>query len=210
MKTATFGLFAAAFFLFASAMSLADERNPRFEGARGDGWRLGERVRDGYAIYHRGYRVPGAAIAIADGWVLGTKRESGGYAIYRWNGHSWDQAPGGAVKIGGTYRRPWVINNRGQRYIWNGYDWDVDFRASRSNSFGRDRDRDRDWGWDWDREWARDRGRTWGRDWGKTRSHDKRHDRGRYSFQRGFLGKEFHKDRDRHDRDRSDRRRTRW
>ena len=75
--------------------------------------RLGERVRDGFAIYRNGYRVPGSAIALADGWALGTARESGGFAIFRWNGRHWDQAPGGAVEIGGTYQR-WVINNRGQ------------------------------------------------------------------------------------------------
>ena len=49
--------------------------------------------------------MPGSAIAAADGWVLGSKRESGGFAIYRWNGRDWDQALGGAVEIGGSYRR---------------------------------------------------------------------------------------------------------
>lgn len=190
MKTTTVGLFAALFFTFASATALADDRDHRFGGVRGgDSWRLGERVRGGYAIYHRGYRVPGAAIAIADGWVLGSGRESGGYAIYRWNGRAWDQAPGGAVKIGGSYRQPWVINNRGQRFIWNGYDWDVDYRRAYGNSFGRD--------------------------WGRERSYDRHQNRDRYSFQRGFLGKERHERRDHHDRfredrDRSERRRTRW
>ena len=144
MKTTTFGFLAAALFLFASATVVADGRDYRFEGARDNGgWRLGERVRDGYAIYHRGRRVPGAGIEIGDGWVIGTKRESGGFAIYRWNGRGWDQAPGGAVRIGGTYRQPWVINNRGQRYIWNGYDWDADYGGSRGNAFGHDRWRER-------------------------------------------------------------------
>lgn len=192
MKTTAFGLFAAAFFLFASSAVLANDRDYRFEGARGDGWRLGERVRGGYAIYHRGHRLPGAAIEIADGWVLGTKRESGGYAIYRWNGHSWDQAPGGAVKIGGSYRQPWVVNNRGQRYIWNGFDWDIDYGGYRGNSFGRD--------------WGRDRHY----DKRNDKHYDKHYDRGRYSFERGFLGKGHRKDHDRHDRDRSERRRSRW
>lgn len=90
-------------------------------------WCLGERVRDGFAIYRNGYRAPGSAISLADGWALGSARESGGFAIFRWNGRHWDQAPGGAVEIGGTYQRPWVINNRGQRYVWDGYDWDQDF-----------------------------------------------------------------------------------
>ena len=140
-----------------------------------DGWRLGERVRDGYAIYrHDGrgwYRVPGSAIDLADGWALGSKRESGGYAIYRWNGHGWDQAPGGAMRIGGSYHRPWVVNNRGQRYVWNGYDWRPDyvFRPSRDSRYDsgfrpdrgyRDRDRGR-----------RDRWRDW-RGHDRDRSHD--------------------------------------
>jgi hypothetical protein len=73
--------------------------------------------------------MPGSAIAAADGWVIGTKPEHGGYAIYRWNGYRWDQAPGGAVAIGGSYDRPWVINNRNERFLWYGYDWD---RAGRS------------------------------------------------------------------------------
>ncbi len=133
MKTTTFGFLAAVFF-FASATALADDRGGRYDTVRGsDGWRLGERVRGGYAIYHRGHRVPGSAIDIADGWVLGAKRESGGYAIYRWNGRNWDQAPGGAVQIGGSYRNPWVVNNRGQRFSWNGYDWEPSFRGDRGN-----------------------------------------------------------------------------
>ena len=90
-----------------------------------------------------GCRVPGSAIAVADGWVLGSKRESGGFAIYRWNGRDWDQAPGGAVEIGGSYRRPWVINNRGQRFTWNGSDWNRDFagggRGFSFNNRGVDR-----------------------------------------------------------------------
>ena len=109
--------------LFVAVDVQADNRVYR----NSDGWRLGERVRDGYAIYRRGnrgwQRVPGSGIQVADGWVLGSRRESGGYAIYRWNGYGWDQAPGGAVRIGGSYNRPWVINDRGQRYVWNGYDW---------------------------------------------------------------------------------------
>ena len=108
-----------------------------------NGWRLGEPVRDGFAIYRqtgRGWRrVPGAGIAIADGWVLGSGRESGGYAIYRWNGRGWDQAPGGAVRIGGSYQQPWVVNDRGQYFVWNGYDWrlDIDSFRGRDDHFER-------------------------------------------------------------------------
>jgi len=49
-------------------------------------------------------------------------------------------APVGAVELGGTYQRPWVINNRGQRYVWNGYDWDQDFAPPRIDRRGLTRD----------------------------------------------------------------------
>ena len=131
MKTRMFGLAAVVCFLFGSSVVVAGDRDFRDSYRDSDringSWRLGERTRDGFSIYRRSgkgwYRVPGSAIAVADGWVLGAKRESGGHAIYRWNGHNWDQAPGGAVRIGGSYSRPWVVNNRGQRFFWNGYDW---------------------------------------------------------------------------------------
>lgn len=169
MKTTLFGLLAASLLMFGSVAAHADDRGFRDQSRSGTGWRLGERNRDGYAIYRRQggnwYRVPGSGIAVGDGWVLGSKRESGGYAIYRWNGYDWDQAPGGAVEIGGTYNRPWVVNDRGQRYDWNGRDWyrsgfvgngrgvqgnrfrDRDFRDRRDRDRYRDRrDRDRFFG----------------------------------------------------------------
>jgi hypothetical protein len=31
--------------------------------------------------------------------------------------------PGGAVEIDGSYNRPLVINNRGERFEWTGRDW---------------------------------------------------------------------------------------
>ncbi|MCG8415839.1 MAG: hypothetical protein MI746_16615 [Pseudomonadales bacterium] len=127
MKKALLGIATLSMLLLGVGTAQADDHGFRDQSRSGTGWRLGERNRDGYAIYRRQggnwYRVPGSGIAVADGWVLGSKRESGGYAIYRWNGYDWDQAPGGAVEIGGTYNRPWVINNRGQRFDWNGYDW---------------------------------------------------------------------------------------
>jgi len=76
-------------------------------------------------------------VAVGDGWVLGTDRHTGGYGIYRWNGFSWSRMPGAAVRIGGSYRQPWVINDSGTRYVWNGYEWRVD-RNTRYD--GRDRD----------------------------------------------------------------------
>ena len=67
----------------------ADDRRYRYSDGPAN-WRLGERVRDGFAIYRNGYRIPGSATALADGWALGSARESGGFAIFRWNGRHWD------------------------------------------------------------------------------------------------------------------------
>lgn len=160
MKTTLLGIATTALvFLFGNVAQAADRDGNA-------GWRLGERNRDGYSIYRRDrgnwYRVPGSAVAVGDGWVLGNKRESGGYAIYRWNGYGWDQAPGGAVQIGGSYNRPWVVNNRGQRFNWNGYDWSPSGYVGnsrnnfRGNSFGRELDR-RDRGRDFRNPYRRDR-----------------------------------------------------
>lgn len=96
-----------------------------------DGWRGGGRsewrIGDHNQIYHRtdrGWqRVQGSAIDVGDGWVIGTDRRNGGFGIYRWNGRRFDRMPGGAVEIGGSYERPWVINNRGERFEWTGHDW---------------------------------------------------------------------------------------
>ncbi len=72
---------------------------------------------------HQWHRAPGAALSVGDGWVIGTDRVEGGYGIYRWNGRNWDRAPGAGVRIGGSYSSPWVVNDRGERFGWNGYDW---------------------------------------------------------------------------------------
>ena len=86
-------------------------------------WRLDHYNRI-YLRTDRGWRqVEGSAIDVADGWVIGTDRRPGGYGIYRWNGYRFERAPGAGVKIGGSYTHPWVVNDRGQRFEWNGYDW---------------------------------------------------------------------------------------
>lgn len=99
-----------------------DRRDDRRDDNRNE-WRIG----DHNQIYHRtdrGWqRVQGSAIDVGDGWVIGTDRRNGGFGIYRWNGRRFDRMPGGAVEIGGSYERPWVINNRGERFEWTGHDW---------------------------------------------------------------------------------------
>lgn len=120
-----------------------DNRNEWRDDRRGDDrddWRGGGRsewrIGDHNQIYHRtdrGWqRVQGSAIDVGDGWVIGTDRRNGGYGIYRWNGRRFDRMPGGAVEIGGSYERPWVINNRGERFEWTGHDW-REVRGGRSN-----------------------------------------------------------------------------
>jgi len=132
-----------------STLAVADSRyEPRYnDSVIGSGsWRLGS-FRGGIRGYEILYRAPGrnrwqlapgTAMAIGDGWVLGTDRHNGGYGIYRWNGYGWNRMPGTAVEIGGSYQRPWVVNDRGIRYDWNGYDWRQSVRASRDNRNGRD------------------------------------------------------------------------
>jgi hypothetical protein len=163
----------------APALASADDRfDTRYSTpVAGNGeWRLGEFRGDrrGYEILYRASGrnrwqvVPGSAMAIGDGWVLGTDRHTGGYGIYRWNGRDWNRMPGTAVRIGGSYRQPWVINDSGNRYVWNGYQWRLDRN-------GRFDDRNPD-----DRRYRRDDRdeRGWrARDSNRDRGNDRRRDR---------------------------------
>lgn len=130
-----------------TATASARDRDHYGNGA----WKLGH-GHDHYGIYRfdgRSWRrMPGTATAVGDGWVIGTDRRGGGFGIYRWTGRGWNRVPGGAVSIGGTYAQPWVINNRGEQFYWNGYDWDPARRGGpryinepRGNAFGWDRNK---------------------------------------------------------------------
>ncbi|HWK55173.1 MAG TPA: hypothetical protein VNR18_12430 [Hyphomicrobiales bacterium] len=107
-------------------------------------WRLGDfrNHLQGHEILYRtpGSKrwqvAPGAATALSNGWVLGTDRHRGGYGIYRWNGRGWSRMPGTAVRIGGSYRQPWVVNDSGIRYTWNGYEWRQDSASQYRNDRG--------------------------------------------------------------------------
>lgn len=70
---------------------------------------------------------PGFARDVADGWIIGTQIAKGGYEIYRWNylSSSWKKMPGGAIKIGGTYNNPWIVNNVKKIFRWTGTKWDL-------------------------------------------------------------------------------------
>lgn len=110
----------------------------------GNEWRLGNHNQIFLRTDHGWHRVQGSAIAIADGWAIGTDRRGGGYGIYRWNGYSFDRMPGGAVQIGGSYERPWVVNNRGERFEWAGRDWrEVRTYGSQHSERGPERHYDR-------------------------------------------------------------------
>jgi len=142
------GLFLLGLFAMQASADNRNELRHGFDNAAGIHWRLGN-YRGGNGGYEilfqpsgrgRWQRAPGEAMAIGDGWVLGTDRHNGGYGIYRWNGYDWNRMPGAAVRIGGSYRQPWVENDRGIRYVWNGYDW------MQNRSFaGNDRNRGRDY-----------------------------------------------------------------
>ncbi len=118
-------LLMAACLLGFAANAGASDRDHDWDG----GWKLGH-GHDHYGIYRfdgRSWRrMPGSATAVGDGWVIGTDRRGGGYGIYRWSGRGWNRVAGGAVDIGGSYEQPWVINNRGEQFYWNGYDWSAD------------------------------------------------------------------------------------
>jgi hypothetical protein len=136
-------------------------------------WRQGNsRGWQGYEIYYRApgdrqwHRAPGLAHDLGAGWVIGTDRRNGGYGIYRWNGRNWQRMPGAGIEIGGSYNSPWVINDRGERFAWNGFDWRRDSSYRRNDGGGRDernawdRNRDdnrRDQGWN-QRDYGRDGG----------------------------------------------------
>ena len=67
-------------------------------------------------------------IAIGDGqvWKIGTNTVGGGHGIHQWNGSSWTEVGGGAVRIAvdetGT---PWVVNDVGNIYRRSGSSWQL-------------------------------------------------------------------------------------
>lgn len=136
---ATRSLIVIALVLVAASQAMADGRRDHSFGysyGRNESahdWKLGDHYRI-YRFTGRGWqRVEGSATDVGDGWVIGTDRRDGGYGIYRWNGYRFTRMPGAGVRIGGSYEHPWVINDRGERYEWNGRDW------RRLREFGYDR-----------------------------------------------------------------------
>jgi hypothetical protein len=148
-----------------TALADHDDDERRFWSNGNDmDWRLGSSGRErGHEIYYRypgerrWIRAPGSAFDVGDGWVIGTDRRNGGFGIYRWSGNDWQRMPGAAVEIGGSYRNPWVVNDRGERFAWTGHDWREE-RNYRSRNDRRRDDRDERWNRD-DNSWNDGRGR---------------------------------------------------
>ena len=139
-------------------ISLSNPANLEWQLGRSLGWNRGYEILYRNRGSGRWYVAPGNATAVGEGWVLGNDWRNGGYGIYRWNGNDWRRMPGAAIRIGGSYHSPWVINELGVRYLWTGNDW----REERGRSYRNYRGRDDDWG-------RRDRGRNDRNRWDRRR-----------------------------------------
>lgn len=70
--------------------------------------------------------MPGAATDVGanakgDVWVIGNHPVGGGYDILHWNNGSFQQVPGGAVRISvDPDGSAWIVNNTGNIFHWNG------------------------------------------------------------------------------------------
>jgi hypothetical protein len=62
---------------------------------------------------------------VGQGWIISNEPTGGGFKIYRYNRstRAWDNIPGGAVRVGGTYENAWVVNDGGAvfEYVNNGW-----------------------------------------------------------------------------------------
>lgn len=72
--------------------------------------------------------VAGSASDIGAGgnaiWAVGRTPVVGGFNIMRWNNGSWQNIPGGAVRIDVNQAgQAWVVNNAGDAFRWNGTTW---------------------------------------------------------------------------------------
>jgi hypothetical protein len=65
------------------------------------------------------------ATDVGDGWIISNETTPGGKKIYRWNfkTKTWVNIPGGAVRIGGTYSSPWIVNDGGAVFEYVDNKW---------------------------------------------------------------------------------------
>lgn len=55
---------------------------------------------------------------VGDGFVVSTTPTAGGFEMFRWDSTGWVKLPGGGVRVGGTYKFPWVVNDLNQIFRW--------------------------------------------------------------------------------------------
>ena len=60
-----------------------------------------------------------------DLWVIGTPKVAGGYGIYHWVNGNWVNVPGAGVRIAVGPTGPWVVNEYGNIFQFNGTSWDL-------------------------------------------------------------------------------------
>lgn len=67
------------------------------------------------------------ALDVAEGWIISNEPDgaAGNYKIYRYNIYSktWEDMKGSALRIGGNYDHPWVVQANGDVYQFNGTGW---------------------------------------------------------------------------------------
>ncbi len=64
--------------------------------------------------------MPGAALDVGDGWVIGARSYGKDHRVWRWQGDDWQQVPGRACHIGGRYDQPWIVNHARKVFAWGG------------------------------------------------------------------------------------------
>jgi len=173
MKLLKITIMALALFAGSSTASAWDDRVPghaiKIVDESATPWALNRRGDIFQWTGRRWTRMPGTATDIGDGWVIGTDRRSGGYGIYRWNGRSWRRTSGGAVAIGGSYERPWVINDRNERFVWNGREWKHGYGGGRSSGHSYGNGYDLSYGRNYSQNDSRNYSRTYGNTYPNTR-----------------------------------------
>ena len=90
----------------------------------------------------RWWHISGSGYDIGAGFlpcVIWTDSAPGGYNVYRFNGMSWENLGGGAVRIAVTSDgNPWVVNDAQQIFRWDGFAWQSIPGSARDVGVGAD------------------------------------------------------------------------
>ncbi len=88
-------------------------------------------------------KLPGTAKDVGEGWIItADPSDPDRNIIQRWNGVAWENMPGttvmpdGALRIGGTYLQPWVVDSNRSVYRWTGSDWELMLSGPVANDVG--------------------------------------------------------------------------